>query len=79
MLDDTRITLLGVLITFAFLLQFGSYLADVNRAPVSDRAPSFIASLLVHRRRLVEVLVDFVLITASFTAAFVVRAKGPAS
>ncbi|MBV8480315.1 MAG: undecaprenyl/decaprenyl-phosphate alpha-N-acetylglucosaminyl 1-phosphate transferase, partial [Actinobacteria bacterium] len=57
-LDDTRITLIGVLITFAFLLQFGSYLADVNKAPAPDRAPSFIASLLVHRRRLVEVVVD---------------------
>ena len=75
-LDDTRITLLGVLITFAFLLQFGSYLADVNRAPVSDRAPSFVASLLVHRRRLVEVVVDFLLITASFTAAFIIRLEG---
>ena len=75
-LDDTRITLLGVLLTFAILLQFGSYLADVNRSPASDRAPSFIASLLVHRRRLVEVLVDFLLITASFTASFIIRLEG---
>jgi len=72
-LDDTRITVIGVLITFAFLLQFGSYLADVNRAPVSERASGFLASLLVHRRRLVEVVVDFALITASFTAAFIIR------
>ena len=35
-LDDTRITLVGVLITFAFLLQFGSYLADVERVPEPD-------------------------------------------
>ena len=42
-LDDTLITLAGVLITFAFLLQFGSYLADVNRAAAEDRAPSFVA------------------------------------
>jgi UDP-GlcNAc:undecaprenyl-phosphate/decaprenyl-phosphate GlcNAc-1-phosphate transferase len=75
-LNDTRVTLMGVLITFAFLLQFGSYLADVNRAPASNRAPSFIASLLVHRRRLVEVVVDFLLISASFTAAFIIRLQG---
>ena len=75
-LDDTRITLIGVLITFAFLLQFGSYLADVNRAPASGRAPSFVASLLVHRRRLVEVVVDFLLISASFTLAFLIRVEG---
>jgi UDP-GlcNAc:undecaprenyl-phosphate/decaprenyl-phosphate GlcNAc-1-phosphate transferase len=75
-LDDTRITLIGVLITFAFLLQFGSYLADVNRpAQVAD-APTFLRSLIVHRRRLVEVLVDFALITASFTAAFLIRLQG---
>lgn len=75
-LGNTLITLVGVLITFAFLLQFGSYLADVNRGPTTQRAPSFVASLLVHRRRLVEVLVDFALITASFTAAYLIRLQG---
>ncbi len=75
-LDDTRITLAGVLITFAFLLQFGSYLADVNRPPAPEGASSFIRSLLVHRRRLVEVLVDFALITASFTIAYIIRVEG---
>lgn len=74
-LGDTRLTLAGVLITFAFLVQFGSYLADVNRAPVDD-AGSFLRSLLVHRRRLVEVLVDFALITGSFTAAYFIRLEG---
>ena len=78
-LGDTRITLAGVLITFAFLLQFGSYLADVNHEPAADRAPSFLRSLLVHRRRLVEVVVDFALITASFTAAFLLRLQGTGS
>jgi UDP-GlcNAc:undecaprenyl-phosphate/decaprenyl-phosphate GlcNAc-1-phosphate transferase len=75
-LDDTRITLAGVLVTFAFLLQFGSYLAEVNHAPDPDRATGFIGSLLVHRRRLVEVLVDFALISASFTGAFLIRLEG---
>jgi UDP-GlcNAc:undecaprenyl-phosphate GlcNAc-1-phosphate transferase len=75
-LGDTRITLAGVLITFAFLLQFGSYLADVNRPPPSEGASSFIRSLLVHRRRLIEVVVDFALITASFTIAYIIRAEG---
>jgi UDP-GlcNAc:undecaprenyl-phosphate GlcNAc-1-phosphate transferase len=75
-LDDTRITLVGVLITFAFLLQFGSYLAAAEHAPAAQEAPSFLRSLLVHRRRLVEVLVDFALITASFTLAFIIRVEG---
>jgi UDP-GlcNAc:undecaprenyl-phosphate/decaprenyl-phosphate GlcNAc-1-phosphate transferase len=75
-LDDTRITLVGVLITFAFLLQFGSYLADVNQAPAAEAAPTFVRSLFVHRRRLIEALVDFALITASFTIAFIIRVEG---
>jgi UDP-GlcNAc:undecaprenyl-phosphate/decaprenyl-phosphate GlcNAc-1-phosphate transferase len=75
-LGDTRITLAGVLITFAFLLQFGSYLADVNRAPTSEKEPSLLRSLLVQRRLLVEALVDFALITASFTIAFIIRVDG---
>jgi UDP-GlcNAc:undecaprenyl-phosphate/decaprenyl-phosphate GlcNAc-1-phosphate transferase len=72
-LDDTRVTLVGVLITFAFLLQFGSYLADVNRQPEPDGARSFLRSLLVHRRRLIEVVIDFALITSAFTAAYFIR------
>ena len=78
-LDDTRITLAGVLITFAFLLQFGSYLADVNRAPVDASTGSFVRSLFVHRRRLVEVLIDFALIAASFTVAYIIRVEGTGS
>jgi UDP-GlcNAc:undecaprenyl-phosphate/decaprenyl-phosphate GlcNAc-1-phosphate transferase len=72
-LDDTRVTLVGVLITFAFLVQFGSYLADVNREPDVDKPGSFVRSLLVHRRRLIEVVVDFALITSAFTAAYFIR------
>jgi UDP-GlcNAc:undecaprenyl-phosphate/decaprenyl-phosphate GlcNAc-1-phosphate transferase len=77
-LDDQRITLVGILLTFAFLLQFGSYLASVDRSvPDPADATSFLRSLLVHRRRLIEVLVDFALITASFTLAFMIRVEGP--
>jgi UDP-GlcNAc:undecaprenyl-phosphate GlcNAc-1-phosphate transferase len=72
-LDDNRVTLAGVLITFAFLVQFGSFLADVDRPTAGDEPVSFFRSLLVHRRRLVEVLVDFALITGSFTAAYFIR------
>ena len=74
-LDDTLITLAGVLVTFAVLVQFGSYLADVNRTPEPEET-SFFSSLLVHRRRLVEVLVDFALISASFVTAYTIRIQG---
>jgi len=72
-LNDTRVTLAGVLVTFAFLLQFGSYLADVNRPNAPQDSASFLRSLLVHRRRLIEVVVDFALITGAFTAAYFIR------
>jgi UDP-GlcNAc:undecaprenyl-phosphate GlcNAc-1-phosphate transferase len=76
-LDDQRLTLIGVLITFAFLLQFGSYLAAGDGTTEPSGTTSFLRSLLVHRRRLIEVLVDFALITASFALAFMIRVEGP--
>ncbi len=74
-LDNTQVTLAGVLVTFAFLVQFGSYLAEVNRGEREGTSDSPLGSLIVHRRRLVEVLVDFALITASFTIAFLIRVQ----
>ena len=75
-LDDTYITLAGVLLTFAFLLQFGTYLADVEHTADRERPPSLLRSLIVHRRRFVEALVDFALISASFAAAYAIRVQG---
>jgi UDP-GlcNAc:undecaprenyl-phosphate GlcNAc-1-phosphate transferase len=69
-LDDTRITLVGVLVTFALLVQFASFLSDVDHERAST---SFFA---LHRRRFVEVLVDFALITASFLFAYLLRVQG---
>ena len=80
-LGNTLVTLAGALVTFAFLLQFGSYLADSGHtAPAAAtepyRAPTFVRSLLVNPRRLVEVMVDFALICASFLAAYLIALGG---
>ncbi|HZC30612.1 MAG TPA: hypothetical protein VE261_03780 [Gaiellaceae bacterium] len=76
-LGDTYVTLAGVLVTFAFLLQFGSYLASIERgAPPPERSASFLGSLVVHRKRFVEALVDFALISASFAASYAIRVQG---
>jgi UDP-GlcNAc:undecaprenyl-phosphate GlcNAc-1-phosphate transferase len=75
-LGDTRVTLVGVLLTFAFLLQFGSYLADINRPAQPEHTASFLRSLLVHQRRLVEALIDFALITSAFAASYYIRLEG---
>jgi UDP-GlcNAc:undecaprenyl-phosphate/decaprenyl-phosphate GlcNAc-1-phosphate transferase len=73
-LDDTRLTLVGVLLTFALLVQLGSFLGDVERTwrPIEGRA-ALARTFVLHRRRLVEMLVDFALITASFLAAYLIR------
>jgi UDP-GlcNAc:undecaprenyl-phosphate/decaprenyl-phosphate GlcNAc-1-phosphate transferase len=74
-LENVRLTLVGVLLTFALLVQFASFLADIERGPVAPRAEGnmLTRALVVHRRRLIEVVVDFALITASFTAAYQLR------
>jgi UDP-GlcNAc:undecaprenyl-phosphate GlcNAc-1-phosphate transferase len=73
-IDNSLVTLVGVLLTFVFLVQFASFLADIERGPVAPRTgPAFLRGLVVHRRRLVEVVVDFALITAAFLAAYQLR------
>jgi UDP-GlcNAc:undecaprenyl-phosphate GlcNAc-1-phosphate transferase len=71
--DNTYVTLAGVLLTFAFLLQFGTYLADVNHSAGVERPPSLLRSLIINRRRFVEAVVDFALISASFAASYAIR------
>jgi UDP-GlcNAc:undecaprenyl-phosphate GlcNAc-1-phosphate transferase len=75
-LDNAWVTLIGVLLTFALLVQFASVLSDVERAPglVADRG--WLRTFVANPRRLVESLVDFALITASFALAYYLRLQG---
>jgi UDP-GlcNAc:undecaprenyl-phosphate GlcNAc-1-phosphate transferase len=70
-LNNTFVTLFGVLLTFALLVQFASLLSDADR----DR-PSGTSFFALHRRRFVEVVVDFALICAAFLAAYLLRVEG---
>jgi UDP-GlcNAc:undecaprenyl-phosphate GlcNAc-1-phosphate transferase len=70
-LDNGRITAAGVLLSFALLLQFGSFLSDAQQA--DDTA---LGALRVHWRRLVEVIVDGALVSAAFYAAYLVVVVG---
>jgi UDP-GlcNAc:undecaprenyl-phosphate GlcNAc-1-phosphate transferase len=79
-LDDYVYTIVGVVLTFALLVQFGSFLADADRRRVNlDDAPGLTDVFSVHWRRLVEVLVDFVIISASFGVAYLVMFGWPGS
>jgi UDP-GlcNAc:undecaprenyl-phosphate GlcNAc-1-phosphate transferase len=75
-LDNAWITLIGVLVTFALLVQFGSVLSDVERAPGVLEERSWFRTFVANPRRLVESLVDFALISASFTFAYYLRLQG---
>ena len=76
-LQDQRLALVGVLVTFVLLVQFASFLADVERRAPGEGAPSLLQTFGVHWRRLVEVVVDFALITGAFTLAYVLQFGWP--
>jgi UDP-GlcNAc:undecaprenyl-phosphate GlcNAc-1-phosphate transferase len=76
-LDDQRLALVGVLVTFFLLVQFASFLADVERRVPTERGT--LNAFSVHWRRLVEVLVDFAVVIGSFVAAYLVRFGWPGS
>jgi UDP-GlcNAc:undecaprenyl-phosphate/decaprenyl-phosphate GlcNAc-1-phosphate transferase len=74
-LDNAWVTLIGVLLTFALLVQFASVLSDVERTrSTEDRG--WLHTFIANPRRLVESIVDFAVITASFAAAYYLRIQG---
>jgi UDP-GlcNAc:undecaprenyl-phosphate GlcNAc-1-phosphate transferase len=78
-LDNGRLTAIGVLVTFVLLVQFGSFLSDLeerSRRGVEGPEPSLWRALIFEPRRLLEVFVDFVLICASFLAAYLLAVGG---
>jgi UDP-GlcNAc:undecaprenyl-phosphate GlcNAc-1-phosphate transferase len=76
-LDDQRLALVGVLVTFVLLVQFASFLADVERRSPDAHAAGLLQTFAVHWRRLVEVVVDFGLIAGAFLAAYALRFGWP--
>jgi UDP-GlcNAc:undecaprenyl-phosphate GlcNAc-1-phosphate transferase len=78
-LDNARLTAVGVLVSFVLLVQFGSFLSDLEeRSRRGDEAPdaSLWRALFFEPRRLVEVVVDFLVMCGSFLAAYVLVIGG---
>jgi UDP-GlcNAc:undecaprenyl-phosphate GlcNAc-1-phosphate transferase len=75
-LDNGFVTLIGVLLTFALLVQFASVLSDVERAPGLVRERSWLHTFVANPRRLAESTVDFAVVSASFAAAYYLRLQG---
>jgi UDP-GlcNAc:undecaprenyl-phosphate GlcNAc-1-phosphate transferase len=74
-LGNTRVTLIGILLTFALLVQFASLLSNIERRPelAASRDRSWLSTFVANPRRLVESVVDFALISAAFLAAYYIR------
>ncbi|HEU0304530.1 MAG TPA: hypothetical protein VFR32_08115 [Gaiellaceae bacterium] len=75
-LDNGWVTLVGVLVTFALLVQLAGFLTDIDEGERVAGRPVRLWKILLSPRRLVEVLVDFALITASFTIAYLLFVEG---
>jgi UDP-GlcNAc:undecaprenyl-phosphate GlcNAc-1-phosphate transferase len=75
-LDNPRVTLIGVLLTFAVLVQFASFLSAIERQRGELPEGSVMRSFVAYRRRLLEMLVDFALVSASFAIAYFMAVKG---
>src|SRR5437763_4603175 len=77
-LADPGSTIIRVVMPFVLLVQFASFLADVERRSVEDgETVRFTQAFAVHWRRIVEVVIDFGVITASFLAAYLVEFGWP--
>ena len=76
-LDEPRVTIFGVLLTFVLLVQFASVLADLEeRSRRGDAGSTLPVQALVQPRRLIEVLTDFASILAAFTIAYLLLVDG---
>ena len=78
-LANARVTAIGLLISFVVLVQFASFLADLQERSLRDEpgpAPPLWRAFLSNPRRLVEVLVDFAIVCVSFLTAYLLFVEG---
>jgi len=75
-LDEPRVTIVGVLLTFVLLVQFASVLADLEERSRRGEQDLTASPALLQTRRLVEVVVDFAAILASFGGAYLLLVDG---
>ena len=78
-LANARVTAIGVLVSFVVLVQFASFLGDLqerSRREDPGPAPPLWRAFLSNPRRLVEVLADFAIVCASFLGAYLLLVDG---
>jgi UDP-GlcNAc:undecaprenyl-phosphate GlcNAc-1-phosphate transferase len=72
---NSRITLVGVLVTFVLLVQFATFLGDVNRDAAAGEGGRM-RPLALNLGRLLETLVDFAVVTAAFAVSYFLLVVG---
>ena len=77
-LVNARVTVLGVLVTVVLLVEFATFLSELEeRSRSTDVEPSqSLVRSVLRPRRLVEVVLDFVLICTAFLAAYAIVVDG---
>jgi UDP-GlcNAc:undecaprenyl-phosphate GlcNAc-1-phosphate transferase len=78
-LGNPRVTAVGVLVSFVVLVQFASFLSDLeerSRSAQPGPAPALWRALFSNPRRLAEVLVDFTIICTSFLVSYLLFIDG---
>jgi FlaA1/EpsC-like NDP-sugar epimerase len=77
-LDRPSVTALGVLVTFALLVQFGSFLAELSEQQRHGRPgdTSLRHAITVQPRRLAELAIDAVLVAGTLLVAYLVLVRG---
>ena len=78
-LANARITAVGLLVSFVVLVQFASFLGDLqerSRREDPGPPPRLWRAFLANPRRLVEVLVDFAIVCFSFLASYLLFVDG---
>jgi UDP-GlcNAc:undecaprenyl-phosphate/decaprenyl-phosphate GlcNAc-1-phosphate transferase len=81
-LANARVTAVGVLISFVVLVQFASFLGDLqerSRQEDPGPAPPLWRAFLSNPRRLIEVLTDFAIVCVSFLIAYLLFVDGRGS
>ncbi len=80
-LDEPRLTAVGVLLTFVLLVQFGGFLGDLDERTRRGQAgdTSLRHALTFEPRRLAEVLIDFAIVCGAFLAAYLLVLGGEGS
>jgi UDP-GlcNAc:undecaprenyl-phosphate/decaprenyl-phosphate GlcNAc-1-phosphate transferase len=77
-LDRPAVTALGILVTFALLVQFGSFLAELSEDERRGRSgdTSLRHAITVQPRRLAELVVDAAMVCGTFLASYLLVVDG---